>query len=116
LNGISPAQQTHHCHESSHQQWGRRQQQQQQQGFHLALHQASTQEEFRADKRMARETHRETETEMHIMSCGFLLSKKQTLAKTTYLLLCYAYTQFLNPGRRDLQEPLPANSKLSETI
>ncbi len=46
----------------------------------------------------------------------FFFSKKQTLAKTTYLLLCYAHTQFLDPGRRDLQEPLPTNSKLSETI
>jgi hypothetical protein len=30
---------------------------------------------------MARETHRETETEIHIMSCGFLLQQKTNLGK-----------------------------------
>lgn len=63
-----------------------------------------------------RDTKRDRDRDPHHELWFSSSAKKQTLAKTTYLLLCYAHTQFLNPGRRDLQELLPTNSELSETI
>lgn len=115
LNVISPAQKAHHCHESSHQQCG----EQHEQGFHLALHRASKQVHSKNSEQTKewRERHKERQRQRSASwVVVFFFSKKQTLAKTTYLLLCYAHTQFLNPGRRDLQELLPTNSELSETI